>query len=128
MAPDCESPQCHEKMSRRIDARVKFGDFNELKTCVSKKVPKRTLWIAGWAIFVVILIPLFLTGIRVWSGQESDHLRYAEKSELVVHGKNVTEIQVVVRHMGEDIQEIKQGQEDVKTDIKEILRHLRDKK
>ena len=114
-------------MKLDLDSKPDYDAFNKLKTCVATKTPKKTLWIAGWAVFVVICIPLFITGVKVWSEQEADHLRYAEKSEMVEHGKDVTEMQVIVRHMGEDIQDIKDGQKEVKKDIKEILRHLRDK-
>ena len=109
-------------MSRRIDGRVKFDDFNDLKTCVSKKVPKKILWIACWAVFVVIAIPLFITGINVWSQQEADFLRYAQKEDVV-------KIQVVIEHLSKNIEEmkrdIKEGQTKAQADREEMLLLLR---
>ena len=119
---DCEHPKCHETMSRRIDSRVKFDDFNDLKACVSKKVPKKILWIVGWGVFVVIVIPLFITGINVWSQQEADFLRYAQKEDVV-------KIQVVIEHLSKNIEEmkrdIKEGQTKAQADREEMLLLLR---
>jgi len=119
---DCEHPKCHETMSRRIDGRVKFDDFNDLKACVSKKVPKKILWIVGWGVFVVIVIPLFITGINVWSQQEADFLRYAQKEDVV-------KIQVVIEHLSKNIEEMKQdikeGQTKAQADREEMLLLLR---
>ena len=109
-------------MSRRIDGRVKFDDFNDLKACVSKKVPKKILWIVGWGVFVVIVIPLFITGINVWSQQEADFLRYAQKEDVV-------KIQVVIEHLSKNIEEmkrdIKEGQTKAQADREEMLLLLR---
>ena len=119
---DCDHPICHENTNRRIDRRVKFDAFNDLKDCVSKKVPKKTLWIICWAVFVVIAIPLFITGINVWSQQEADFLRYAQKEDVV-------KIQVVIEHLSKNIEEMKQdikeGQTKAQTDREEMLRLLR---
>jgi len=119
---DCDHPICHENMNRRIDRRVKFDAFNDLKACVSKKVPKKILWIICWAVFVVIAIPLFITGINVWSQQEADFLRYAQKEDVV-------KIQVVIEHLSKNIEEMKQdikeGQTKAQTDREEMLRLLR---
>ena len=41
---DCDHPICHENMNRRIDRRVKFDAFNDLKECVKDKIPKKTVW------------------------------------------------------------------------------------
>lgn len=121
---DCEHPKCHETMSRRIDARVKFDTFNDLKACVLKKVPKKTLWVVCWAVFVVIAIPLFITGINVWSQQEADHLQYAQKEDMI-------KVQVIIEHLSKDIKEIKQdikaGYAKAQTDREAMLKLLRER-
>ena len=104
---DCKSPECHEKM----------------KLFINKKVSKKTVWIA----IIALGLPLLLTGVRVWSQQESDHLRYADKDDMVRMEKAQTELQTIVKHMRDDIQGIKNGQGEAQKDIKEILRYLRDK-
>ncbi len=121
---DCEHPTCHETMSRRIDGRVKFDTFNDLKACVLKKVPKKTLWVVCWAVFVVIAIPLFITGINVWSQQEADHLQYAQKEDMI-------KVQVIIEHLSKDIKEIKQdikaGYAKAQTDREAMLKLLRER-
>ena len=105
---DCKSPKCHERLT----------------LCLQKKVSKKTLW-AG---LCVIGIPLLVTGIKVWSGQETDPLRYVEKKEMARHGKEVAGIKATVNHLIKDIREIKVGQREAQKDIKEILRYMRNKK
>ena len=119
---ECGAPKCHEAMNLKIKGKVSHDDFNDLKSCVGKKVPKKTLWIACWAVFVVIAIPLFITGINVWSQQEADHLKYAQREDMV-------KIQVIVEHLSNDIKEMKQdfkkGQIKAQKDREEMLRLLR---
>jgi len=91
-----------------------------MKMCISKKVSKKTIWIA----LIALGLPLFITGIKVWSQQESDSLRYAAKAEMATHELRITEMQVVVKHLAEDIQEIKDGQAEAREDRREILRQL----
>ena len=106
---DCEHPKCHES----------------LKLCLATKLPKKTAWLALWAMVVVIGIPLFSMGIQVWSGQENDHLRYVEKSEMVLHGRECVKTRAAVKHMADDMAELKKSQNEVQRDVKEILRHMR---
>lgn len=80
------------------------------------------------AILFAIAIPVVVTGIKVWSGQETDHLRYVEKSEMIEYGKEQARLRVAMEHMKKDIEDIKGGQKETQKDIKEILRHMRNKK
>ena len=117
MAPDCTSPHCHEEMHRDLDSKPNYETFNKLKDCVGKKATKKALWIG----LVAVGLPLFGIGAGVWSQQESDHLRYAAK-------ENVVKIQVIVEHLSESIKEMKQdmnkAQEKAQKDREEILRRL----
>jgi uncharacterized protein YlxW (UPF0749 family) len=110
MAPDCQSPQCHEAIRLALEG----------------KVSKRTLWISLWAVFIAVFLPLVGTGIKVWSQQENNHYRFAEKTELVDIDKRQTELKISVNNIKENIQDIKKNQEETQKDVKEILRHLRD--
>lgn len=74
----CPDPKCHEEIQLELKDKISYKDFNPLKICVGKKINKKVVWI----IFAVIGLPLLITGIRVWSGQESDPLRYATRNEL----------------------------------------------
>ena len=105
---DCEHPKCHE----------------HLKLCLATKLPKKTAWLAMWALIVVIGIPLFSMGIQVWSGQENDHLRYVEKSEMIAHERESVQTRAAVKHMAKDMNDLKAGQQEVQRDVKEILKRL----
>jgi uncharacterized protein HemX len=109
---DCKSPQCHEA----------------IRIAMETKVSKRTLWVACWAVFIGVFLPLAGTGIKVWSQQENSHLKYANKEELSKMDKQQTELKISVKNLAENIKDIKQNQEETQKDIKEILRHLRDKR
>ena len=104
---DCEHPKCHEAF----------------KLCLAKKVSKKAVWIA----IIAIGLPLLATGVKVWSRQEADHLRFAEKKDLVECEREQTELQSAVKHMKGDLEEIRHSQVEARKDIKEILRYLRDK-
>jgi len=109
---DCQSPKCHE----------------EIKLCLqklgAKKISKKALWTG----LCIVGIPLLVTGIKVWSGQETDPLRYVEKKEMITHEKEAAAMKATVNHMIKDIREIKFSQRDAQKDIKEILRYMRSKK
>lgn len=117
MAPDCEHPNCHEAMKLSLDSKPNYETFNKLRDCVGKKATKKALWIG----LIVIGLPLFGMGAGVWSQQESDYLRYADKEDMV-------KIQVVVEHLSDSIKEMKQdmetAQDKAQKDREEILRRL----
>ena len=114
---DCDHPKCHENMLLR---------FAEINACLQKKVPKKTAWFALWSALVVICIPLFSIGVTVWSEQSSDHLRYVEKDAMVEFEKEQVLIRSAVKHLSADVEIIRSGQKEIQSDVKEILRHLRD--
>jgi len=118
----CPDPKCHEEMQLKLKGKVKYDDFNSLKRCVGHKVSKKVVWV----VFVVVVLPLLVTGIKVWSGQEADPLRYATKDELATCNKDVVETKILIRQLKEDMREVKRGQEIQVKDTKEILRYLRD--
>ena len=120
---DCEHPKCHETMSRRIDGRVKFDAFNDLKDCVKDKIPKKTVW-RLFAILVPLIILLGGIGINVWSEQKGADNKYAQNEDMV-------KIQVIVEHLVNGVaelkQDIKEGQTKAQTDREEMLRLLRER-
>ena len=102
---NCEHPKCHE----------------HLKVCMGKMVTKRTMWAA----LIVLGLPLLVTGVKVWSQQESDHLRYADRESLIEHSERLTKQEMAVKHMADDIKDIQINQQEARKDIKEILRYMR---
>ena len=121
----CQTPKCHEAMLLKLKGKADKKEVQNLKTCTAKNVPKKALWIA----LVALGLPLLITGIKVWSQQESDHLRYVEKTEMAEHKDNMTKIQVVVEHLAEDMRNLRKdfnrNQDDAKRDRQEILRRLK---
>jgi len=81
---DCESHECHERVNAELAQRPTWTEHNEMKDKVGElkdeikeKIPKAWLkwvWIVGGPLFVVAAV--------VWSGQNSDALRYASKPDL----------------------------------------------
>jgi len=92
-----------------------------IKKCLRRKVSKKAVFIA----FTVIGLPLLVTGIKVWSKQESDYLRYAEKIELAQCEKRLTKTEVIAETLARDIEDIKDLQTETRNDLKEVLRYLR---
>lgn len=112
----CTDPKCKAQLEKYIES----------------KVSKKTLFIAGWTFFVVIGLPVMVTGIRVWSGQESNSLRYVEKKEIACVKEKQIETDTTLRFLKTQIADIKESQNQTRVDIqktqediKEILRHLR---
>lgn len=101
---DCQSPKCHENMS----------------TAMNKLVSKRALW----TFCVIIGIPLFATGIKVWSQSESSHLQFAGRGEMVEIEKKQIETQTVVKSLTDSIKNIRESQDEIQKDIKRILNRL----
>jgi len=112
-------------MKLALSKKATKDELDEVDDCVKKKVPKKTLWIALWAIFVVVMIPLFVTGIQVWSQQSADELRYAKKEKVHKLERDHTSFKATQEHIREDLNEIKESQRGTRQDVQEILRHLR---
>ena len=124
--PDCNSPRCHEKMTIELGKKADRTDLNAVRKCAEAKVSKKTLWVACWAVLVVICLPLFVTGVQVWSQQESDELRYASKAEVEQCKSNQVEFRTVQKHIKQDLEELKNGQKTLNEGIADIQKYLRD--
>ena len=119
--PDCDNPKCHEHMTTELASKVSRKRFDNLRDCVTGKMPK--VWV--WFGFILIGLPLLVTGAKVWSQQESDNLRFASKDEVVSYRVNQTKLKAIVDHVSQDIVEIKTSQQETQKDVKEILRYMR---
>ena len=101
----CPDPSCHEK----------------LKLCLHSLVPKKALWIG----LVILGLPMLVTGIKVWSQQESDKLRFADKEGMYRIEQDSATIKVIQNRIIKDLEEIKTDQKEMQQDIKKILNHVR---
>lgn len=120
MAPDCEHPSCHESMKLSLSKKATRDELGKVNDCVKSKVPKKTLWIALWAVIVVIIIPLFVTGVQVWSEQDSDELRYASKDSLHEIERKYDTLENTQLYIRGDIADIKKTQSDTYKDVKQM--------
>ena len=108
-------------MTTELASKVSRKRFDDLRDCVKGKLPK--VWV--WFGFILIGLPLLVTGAKVWSQHESDNLRFASKDEVVSYRVNQTKLKAIVDHVSQDIVEIKTSQQETQKDVKEILRYMR---
>ena len=76
---ECPNPECRQNVEGLRHTVYGKDGMHGLVACIKDKVPKKWLWTG----FTVLGLPLFITGIKVWSGQESDALRYAPLGRVV---------------------------------------------
>ena len=76
----------------------------------------------AWGIFAVVVLPLLVTGVKVWSTQESNPLQYATKAEVQAYERKVIKTETLIEAMQDDVSEIKASQNEMRNDIKELLR------
>ena len=100
------------------------GCHEGIKMCVKEvkhsMVQKKVLWAICWGLFVVVHIPVGITGIKVWSQQESDNLRYVPRADLDSVRNVQTEVRTKQNRVLEDLRELKAGQAEARKDMKEI--------
>lgn len=114
---DCEHPKCHETMMTEINKRVTWEPFDNLRLNVETKMPKT--WLKWWWLgFVAIGIPLLAAALGVWSGQQSDILRYANKDDLVKNQIRIERLENNVVYIQNDLRDIKKG-------LGEVLQYVR---
>ena len=121
--PDCNSPKCHETMTLKIKDKVGWKEFNALKKCVEGKLTKKFVGVLA----AMIGIPLFAVGAGIWA--ETKNLdEFVTHREIAPHLAEIKDCRTVTEMMQETLKDINEGQKENSRDIKEILRHLRDKK
>jgi hypothetical protein len=75
---DCPSEECHNSVDGMRRTLYGMDGKSGLVKCLDKFVKTRTVWV----FFIVLGLPLIVTGLKVWSGQESDQYRYASKEAI----------------------------------------------
>ena len=120
---DCEHPKCHERITTELATKVPWTKFNELRDCVQKKTPKSWLWLG----FIVVGLPLLVTGAKVWSETEHGDSKYVTREDMVEHAADIAVCKEAMKQTTKALDEIKAGQKENRRDVKEILRYLRDK-
>lgn len=112
--PDCEHPKCHEQFTKELAMKASWKRVDELAKATDAKVPKSWVWLG----FVVIGLPFIVMAAGVWSGQTSDPLRYADKTELIDCRMRIDRLEESSRYFRRDLDEIK-------LNVNEVLRIVR---
>ena len=118
--PDCDHPKCHEHMVTELKDKVSWVHFQKLRDCVHKKTPKSWLWTG----FVIVGLPLLITGAKVWSETSHNSDKYMTREEMLTHVTDIVKCKENTKHMSEVLKEIQAGQRETRQDVKEILKIL----
>lgn len=117
--PDCDNPKCHEQMTTELNKRATWEQYDALKADCATKMPKT--WLRWWWMgFAAIGIPLISTSIGVWSGQQSDILRYADKALVIDNQIRLTRLEEFRQNTRRDL-------DCIKVNVDEILKIMRGK-
>jgi len=109
---DCDHPKCHESMLLCLNEKVSKKDLLKSKLFL-------------WGGITAIGIPLMVTGIKVWSGQESDFLRFASKSDHSAVKERVLKTEENLKYIKRDVREIRESQKGMSKDMRDIKDLLR---
>ena len=131
--PDCSSPKCHEHMTVELKNKVGWKEYDGFKTKITNECAKVRKCLDGkltkkfvGTIAALVGIPLITVGAGIWA--ETKHLdKFVTQDEISAHIADIRECKTVTEAMQETLKDIKDGQKENSKDIKEILRHLRDK-
>ena len=122
--PDCTSPQCHERMNAELAKRVTWERYDALTREVDQKMPKS--WLKWWWLgFISVGIPMLAAAIGVWSGQQSDTLRYANKQDLVDCQMRIERIEESHKYLRRDLDEIKSGLVQIQANLNVIMPQIK---
>ena len=114
---DCPNEECHSNVEGMRKTLFGPDGLSGVAACVKNAVPKKWLWIG----FVVIGIPLLVTGIKVWFGQESAHLRYAPLSAQSVLSARMDVADERYAHICAALQRLEKMQAEMKEELKTIF-------
>ena len=128
--PDCQHPQCYERLTSELSNKASWEKVDHLAHELEKKMPK--IWLRWWWIgFASIGIPIFAAAIGVWSGQQSDILRYANKDAVIKTqeecARRFLENQIRLTRLEEFRVNTRRDLDVIKCNLDEILKLLRGK-
>lgn len=106
----CPSKECHDNL-----AEVKEAVFDS-KDGLRSKVSKAVLW----TVIVVLGIPFFATGIRVWFGTETAAMRFADVQAVSALRERVSVQETQFKALCESLAEIKATLNEVRHDVKAL--------
>jgi hypothetical protein len=84
--------------------------------CVKSKVSKTALWTA----LVVIGIPLFMTGAKVWFGTESATMRFADVQAVAALRERVSNQEIQFKALCDSLAQITKTLDEVRLDVKAL--------
>jgi len=127
---ECPNPQCEERINGKIEhynALLKEDIKDHTETLFDEGgairfISKKAVLIA----LTVIVIPLIITGIKVWSGQEHDYLRYASKDQFADCQKGLDGVLINQRYFAQHLDELKGDRKEQAETLKKIFQKLHD--
>lgn len=110
---DCPNKECHDNLSE-VRAAV-YG-----KSGLRSKVSKIAVWIALTAIGVPLFATGFATGIKVWFGNETAAMRFADLRAVSVLREKVIAQEIQYNFLCTSLNEIKATLTEMRRDLKAI--------
>jgi len=92
----------------------------ELLGLIHGRISKRVFWV----LLAAFGLSIGTTGIKVWSKQESDSLRYANKAEMSTVRETQSIVKNDINRIKEDLNYLKEIQRETQGDVKEILKYM----
>lgn len=113
---DCPNKECHNRMTGM--QKTLFGEdgTSGLVGLVKSKVSKAALWTA----IIILGIPFFVTGIRVWFGTESAALRFADVQAVAVLRERVSIHEIQFKALCESLARFEKTLDEVRSDVKAL--------
>jgi len=116
---ECPSKECQKNMQGMKKSLYGEDGTAGVVGCMKKMVTKK----AAWTGFLLIGIPLLITGVKVWSGQNADPLKYAKKEDVIELQIRASLIEERYAHISEALKRLEKKLDETKKDLlKEIER------
>lgn len=108
--PDCPSKECHDNLT---DVRTTVYDE---KSGLRSKVSKAAIWIA----LTVIGLPLYATGVKVWFGNETAAMRFADQQVVSALRERVSIQEIQLKSLCESLIRFEKTLNEVRSDVKAL--------
>ena len=117
----CPDKECQASLHKIEEALYGKDGTGGIVRCVANKMPKKWLYV----IIGVVAIPVISIGAKLWSANQSNMVRFAEKEALAEQCVRVARLESNYNMLYESIKELKTNQCEMRKDIKDILKELR---
>jgi len=115
---DCPSKECHNRLTGM--QKTLFGEDGTkgVVGCLKSKVSKAALWTA----LIILGIPFFATGVKVWFGTETAAMRFADVQAVAALRERMSVHEVQFKSLCDSLTDIKKTLDEVRADVKNLER------